>query len=147
MKKVCIQGLGFVGAATAVAVSSQSNKKYSVIGIDKNDKNGLEKIKKINNGIFPFETSDETIKKQLKQSIELGLLKASHDYSHFVDADIVLVSLPFDLTSLNPDKFEANWKKFLEPVVQLADLINENCLIIFQTTLLPGTIRKNIPYI
>ena len=45
MKKVCIQGLGFVGAATAVAVSSQSNKKYSVIGIDKNDKNGLEKIK------------------------------------------------------------------------------------------------------
>ena len=69
MKKVCIQGLGFVGAATAVAVSSQSNKKYSVIGIDKNDKNGLEKIKKINNGIFPFETSEVKSKGKLTKTI------------------------------------------------------------------------------
>ena len=63
MKKVCIQGLGFVGAAMSIAVSiaTDENQKplYDVIGVDLPNELGMQRINTINVGEFPFETSDK----------------------------------------------------------------------------------------
>ena len=65
MKKVCVQGMGFVGAAmaTSIAMVRKENKPiYEVFGIDLSDDIGKERIKKLNEGNFPFNTSDESLK-------------------------------------------------------------------------------------
>ena len=54
MKHVVVQGLGFVGAVLATVIASLKKKKYlySVTGLEQNNTQGLEKIKKMNSGIF-----------------------------------------------------------------------------------------------
>ena len=53
-QNVCIQGLGFVGSATAVAVSINPHNKYTVFGVDLKNNQGSERVNSINNGKFPF---------------------------------------------------------------------------------------------
>ena len=56
MKKVCVQGLGFVGAAmaTSIAMARKDNQPiYDVFGIDLSSKIGKERIKKLNEGEAP----------------------------------------------------------------------------------------------
>ena len=55
-KTVCVQGLGFVGAAMALAIASAKDKAgvplYNVIGIDVPNEAGYRKALSINEGIF-----------------------------------------------------------------------------------------------
>ena len=52
--KVCVQGLGYVGAAMVTAVASASNNKrqrlFDVTGLDLPTDSGIERIKAINRG-------------------------------------------------------------------------------------------------
>ena len=67
MKKqtVCVQGLGFVGVAMAVAIANSKNSDgnylYDVIGVDLPNLSGKERVKLINNGEFPLITSDKKL--------------------------------------------------------------------------------------
>ena len=71
MKKVCIQGLGFVGSAMAVAVALARNRAseplYTVVGVDLPTSSGKERIASINNGDFPFQTSDISLKRSMQK--------------------------------------------------------------------------------
>ena len=62
---VCIQGLGFVGAAmataVAIAIDEEGNPIYNVIGVDLPNELGLARVDAINNGEFPFATSDDKL--------------------------------------------------------------------------------------
>ncbi|HEY2932235.1 MAG TPA: nucleotide sugar dehydrogenase, partial [Acidobacteriota bacterium] len=62
---VCIQGLGFVGAAMAAAVArardSHGNPLYNVMGIDLGTPEGLERIEGINQGRFPMPSVDSML--------------------------------------------------------------------------------------
>ena len=60
MKKICVQGLGFVGSAMAIAIAS-SNKNISVIGLEKNNLKGERIVNKINKKILPFKTNDRSL--------------------------------------------------------------------------------------
>ena len=72
MLKVCIQGLGFVGAAMATAVSSRLDKNknplYNVMGIDLNNSQGIARVDSINNGEFPFPSNDKKLLNEIKKS-------------------------------------------------------------------------------
>ena len=69
MKKVFIQGLGFVGSAmvTAVAASkdNEGNPTYSVVGVDLENEIGKSRVSSINKGIFPLPSSDQKLVKTL----------------------------------------------------------------------------------
>ena len=51
---VVVQGLGFVGAVTAVVCAS-AGRGYKVIGIDQDTTIGREKVDQFRNGILPFQ--------------------------------------------------------------------------------------------
>ena len=70
MKKICVVGLGFVGAPLAVALSSRKEKsyRYKVFGIDQNNNKGLKVIRDFNNGFFQFNMADIELKKTLEIS-------------------------------------------------------------------------------
>ena len=60
---VCVQGLGFVGAAMAVAVSlsrdNSGNCRYDVIGVELPTEEGFRRVESINEGQFPLPTIDQ----------------------------------------------------------------------------------------
>ena len=95
--KVAIQGLGFVGAAMSVAVSSQLDRlgkpKFKVFGVDLPNKEGQNRIDSINSGIFPFQTEDKYLEIELKKAIRRGNLLASSKKSVFAKANVILVSI------------------------------------------------------
>src|SRR5215217_780057 len=59
---VCIQGLGFVGAAMAAAVAhardAEGRPRFDVVGVDLPNADGQAKIEALNDGRFPMPTND-----------------------------------------------------------------------------------------
>ena len=141
---VCVQGLGFVGSAMAIAIASQGHGKYSVVGIDLETDDGMYRVNNINQGLLPFSTTDESLKLALAQSVNSRTLFATHDVAEYEQADIVIMSVPFDLDSVTEDNRTVIWEPFIEATEQIAKRISPECLVILQSTVLPGTVRKKI---
>jgi nucleotide sugar dehydrogenase len=147
MKKVCVQGLGFVGAAMSTAAALAENKHgkplYSVVGLDLNNPQGNERIKKINDGKFPFTTSDRKLKKSLKKCVNRGNLRASNKNIEFQEADIIIVDVPFDIPYLD-DEPKLNFTSIKKAIGTIGKYIKPGALIIIETTVPPGTCEKII---
>src|ERR1700722_17289376 len=64
-KIVCVQGLGFVGAANAIAIASArdgaGDPLYAVVGVDLPTESGRERAAALNRGAFPFPTTDAAL--------------------------------------------------------------------------------------
>ena len=145
MKNIVIQGLGFVGSAMAVAIASSldGNGKslFHVIGVDRKNQLGLERIKSINSGSFPFNTNDDKLTSELKKSIERGNLKATDNTNVYATADIVLVSINCDLIIQNGlEKIALD--NFTDSIREIAENISENTLVIVESTVPPGTCER-----
>ena len=140
---ICIQGLGYVGAATAIVVSSVIKKnnlpKFQVVGIDLSTKNGLERIKKLNSGIFPFHTEDKNVQKQIKKIKRMGNFRASTSKEIYKKADVIIVSSNFDV---DKNQRKISYNSFKKGIIDIAKRINEESLIIVQSTVPPGTCEK-----
>jgi UDP-N-acetyl-D-glucosamine dehydrogenase len=146
MQTVVIQGLGFVGSAMAVAVAnavdSNDNPLFNVKGIDLPTNPGRERVKKINSGIFPFETVDKKILAGTKNALSHGNLYATTDETVFKEADVILVSINLDLTYINETTPTVNLSSFKNAIDTLGRNVKEGALIIVETTVPPGTCEK-----
>jgi UDP-N-acetyl-D-glucosamine dehydrogenase len=146
IQTVVVQGLGFVGAAMAVAVANAIDAKgkpfFNVIGIDLPTSYGKERIKKINEGIFPFKTVDNKIITGTKNAVNQGNLTATTDENVLSKADVVLVSINLDLLYKNEKTPSVNFDMFRDAMHTLGKNIKENVLIIVETTVPPGTCEK-----
>ena len=63
-RNIGVIGMGFVGLPMAVAIAS-AKKNYNVIGFEKNNNYGIKVCKNINNKIFPIQSEDKILKKNL----------------------------------------------------------------------------------
>ena len=99
-KQVCIQGLGFVGAAMAVAVASarasDGSFLYQVTGVDRPTPQGSERVEALQRGVFPFPTADVTLREALTLAHESGNLSATTDELVYSSADVVVIDIAFD---------------------------------------------------
>ncbi len=145
MKKIVIQGLGFVGSATALAVASKldKNKKplFSVCGVDLENDIGKERISKINNGIFPFPSEDKNISREMKKCHKNKNLFATYSDENYSDADVIIISINCDL-GINGKNIML--KKFIKSCEVVAKKITSKTLVIVQSTVPPGTCEKII---
>ena len=101
MINVVIQGLGYVGSATALTIASKlgKNKKplFNVIGIEKkNNENSKTLIDKINSKIFPYKSSDVEVKSLLKKIKKFKNISATDDIKYFSKAHVIIISINFD---------------------------------------------------
>src|ERR1700680_4011566 len=75
-KIVCVQGLGFVGAANAIAIASArdgaGNPLYAVIGVDLPTESGRERAAALNQGAFPFPTTDAALVDAAQSALAAG---------------------------------------------------------------------------
>jgi nucleotide sugar dehydrogenase len=142
LQKVCIQGLGFVGAAMATAVAAARNETgaptFDVVGLDLPTQQGSQRIKAINAGRFPFETTDPELKSVTFRAVATGNLRASDDPSEYETADIVIVDVHLDV-DFEAKPPIAKLACFERAVAILAERVRAGTLVIVETTVPPGT--------
>ncbi len=145
-KKVCIQGLGFVGFAMGIAVASAKDKDtglplYNVVGIDLPNKEGLKKVQDINNGKFPISCNDKNLEKAYKESIKNGNFYGSVNIDEYKDADFVIVDINLDV-SINGKLSKIEFSNFKKAIETIGLKIKKDTLVIVETTVPPGTTEK-----
>jgi UDP-N-acetyl-D-glucosamine dehydrogenase len=144
-KKVCIQGLGFVGAAMAAAVANAKNSKgeyyFDVKVIDLKTASSLKKINLANSGQFPMKTCDKKLKKVFKSCIKRGNLEASSNEKFYENADIIIVDIGIDIDFYSAVP-KINFNNFKSAIQIIAKKMKSNALVIIETTVPPGTCEK-----
>jgi len=142
---VCIQGLGFVGAAmaTAVAIAADEHGKpiYDVVGVDLPNELGQARVDAINNGEFPFATSDDRLISALTKVNSQGNLRATTDTSVFAEANIIVVDIQLDIPYLD-DEPQLQFDGFKRAIQTIGEKVQEGALIVVETTVPPGTCEK-----
>jgi UDP-N-acetyl-D-glucosamine dehydrogenase len=138
---VGVQGLGFVGAAMALAVASARDAKgrplYNVIGVDLPTKSGLSRIEALNRGLFPFATSDETLTEKAQQACIAGNLRASSDAADFGSAAVIIVDVPFDVVWAEAGP-ALDLEAFRAAVSSIGRYMRPDVLVLIETTVPPG---------
>jgi UDP-N-acetyl-D-glucosamine dehydrogenase len=142
---VCIQGLGFVGAAMAVAVASARDENgqpcYQAVGVDLPTPEGRRRIAAVQNGEFPFATTDTRLVEATRAARARGNLDATDDVDVYGRASIALVDVHLDVKmgSLGP---EVSLEGFRAAIRTLGDRLPAGALVIIETTVPPGSCAK-----
>ena len=142
MKKIVVQGLGYVGLAmmTFCAGAKKKNKYlFNVIGVEKKSTKGLKILKKIKSNKNPEIVDDKNFLNFYSRLIKDNRIKASIDDSEYSKADVIFVcsNCDFDFKK-NKVKLSA----YIKNIDQISKKIKNNCLLIIQSTLPPGTTDK-----
>jgi len=142
---VAVQGLGFVGAATAVAVANALDENgrpyYHVTGVDLPTASGRDRVQKMNCGLFPFETVDQRMLTAIQMGVGRGNLTATIDGDVYGRADIIIVNVNLDL-SVAGDTRTVSYDAFRNAICTLGERVKEGALIIVETTVPPGTCER-----
>lgn len=145
-RTVCVQGLGFVGSAMALAIASAKDNReeplYNVIGVDVPNEAGYKKATSINDGVFPFENNDKKLEEAQKDAYKNGNLWATTDYEYFQYADVVVVDINLDVKYTENQEPLLDLELFKTAMHTLGRQIKQGTLVIVETTVPPGTCEK-----
>ncbi|MDH3473163.1 MAG: nucleotide sugar dehydrogenase [Rhodospirillales bacterium] len=145
---VCVQGLGFVGAAMAAAVArardGDGEACFNVLGVELETARGRAAVDRLNAGRFPQATSDEALAEAVAAAAEAGNLVATTDPAAYGLASVILVDVNLDLDpglphgelpALELDGFRA-------AIETVGARMAPGTLVIVETTVPPGTCEK-----
>lgn len=140
---VCIQGLGFVGAAMAVACARAGTRRggapvFDVVGLDLPTATGLQRVEMVNKGEFPFGTTDANLIRETRAAHAAGNLKASVDADVLEAASIVVVDVHFDIGDLSGHG-HLEFGPFIKAIETVGRRIRPGTLVVVETTVPPGT--------
>lgn len=148
-KTVVVQGLGFVGSAMAAALAGARNKDggliFNVVGVDLPDEKNLWKIMRVNIGKAPVLSADKNIEAAYDKACKNKNLIATFSNYAFSKADVVVVDINLDVRKKElgkPYDYEFSYDSLRNAVKTIADNINENTLIILESTVPPATTQK-----
>ncbi|WP_435116849.1 nucleotide sugar dehydrogenase [Candidatus Pelagibacter bacterium nBUS_49] len=139
MKKIVIQGLGYVGLAMMTfCAGAKKNNKYlfNVVGVEKNSNKGLKIVNRIKTNEAAKIVDDRNFFKFFKKLNKDNRINASINKNEYSDADVIIVcsNCDFDFTN-NSVKLE----EYIKNINEISLHLKENCLVIIQSTLPPGT--------
>ncbi|MGO9176452.1 MAG: nucleotide sugar dehydrogenase [Desulfobaccales bacterium] len=142
---VCVQGLGFVGTAMALAVAQARDlaglPMFNVIGVDLPNREGLAKIDAINRGILPFACEDPKLETAMRQAHQEGNLLATTEPAVYSLASVIMVDVNLDLVYEEGEP-KVPLDGFREAIRTLGTYMPNGCLVIVETTVPPGTCTK-----
>ena len=139
---VCVQGLGFVGSAMALAVASARTKAgdpvFTVVGVDLPTERGRAVVDSLNDGVFPFQSEDPALDAALETARGAGNFIATTDPAAYAFADVVVVDVNLDIEG-TPDSPNVDFSAFRQAIAQVGDAMRPGSLIVVETTVPPGT--------
>jgi UDP-N-acetyl-D-glucosamine dehydrogenase len=142
---VCVQGLGFVGAAMALAVARAADTTgrpyFNVIGVDLPSPAGSARIEAINAGRFPFSATDGNLVTETAAAWKEGNLVATSNPVAYALASVVVVDINCDVL-MDETGYRAGVEPFVAGIRAMAARIRPGTLVIVETTVPPGTCDK-----
>lgn len=148
MKKIVIQGMGFVGLAMATVVANTTDEDgkilFEVVGVDL--PSNQKRIDLINEGRLPFKSEDKSFPEKLNKAVnEFENLKATSDENAYKKADVVVVDVQLDIKKNEFGNSQNNTLKkesFETAIKTLGENIAPNCLVLVETTVVPGFTKR-----
>ena len=128
--KICVIGQGYVGLPLAIACARSGNE---VIGIDTNQ----SLVAKLNEG---FNHVEGCASPEVKKLIQDGRYQATTELNHVRDCNVVMICVPTPLDSNGQPDLHI----LLEVTQSIAKNLTEKTLIIYESTVAPGTIRGKV---
>tara|TARA_Y100000590_G_scaffold470251_1_gene663091 strand:+ start:3902 stop:5332 length:1431 start_codon:yes stop_codon:yes gene_type:complete len=146
-KIVVVQGLGFVGSVMSLVCANALNEEYSVIGVDLPNKRGLSLIENLNNGVFPLIAEDPKISEYFQESIRKGNFYATSNIDSYKYADVIIIDINLDVDKQNTffgqlSNYSVDLDPFVNAIKTIGDNCKENCVILVETTVPPGTCKE-----
>lgn len=137
---VCVQGLGFVGAAVCVAIASARDAAgrpaYEVVGVDLPTPEGLSRIASLNRGEFPFPATDPRLVEKAHEAHTVGNLTACTEPNAFAGASVIIIDVPLDVAqSPNP---ALDLETFRSAIKMVGRHMRADALVVVETTVPPG---------
>jgi UDP-N-acetyl-D-glucosamine dehydrogenase len=142
---VCVQGLGFVGSAMAVAVADARTERgepcFHVVGVELPTRDGLSKVEAINAGRLPITANDDKLKAALAAAHQRGNLVATTDARAYRQATVTVVDVPLDVVQ-DDGRPTVPLGGFRAAVATLGRHMQPGSLVMVETTVPPGTTEK-----
>ncbi len=140
---VCVQGLGFVGAAMAAAVAAartpDGEPRFDVIGVELDSTSGRERVQRINEGRFPFTSPDANISSAIESAHRAGNLVATTNAAAYRLANVAIVDVHLDISTDASGAPVAALDGFEAAVRSLGRELPPGALVMVETTVPPGT--------
>src|SRR5579862_6830657 len=140
---VCVQGLGFVGAANAIAIAAArdgaGDPLYAVVGVDLPTESGRDRAAALNRGAFPFPTTDAALVAAAQSARAAGNLVAVTDAGVFGEADIIVVEIGLDIAGKSS---KVDLPPFRAAIGTVGDHMKPDALILLESTVPPGTTER-----
>ena len=144
-RTVVVQGLGFVGAAMAVAVAmaadADGSPLFEVAGLDLPTVEGRRRADELGRGNFPFRTTDASLAKAARDCVDRGNLTAAVNSAAISRAGVVIVDIHFDVEEKN-GRARVDFASFRRALRTIGDLAAPGTLVLVETTVPPGTCAK-----
>lgn len=142
---VCVQGLGFVGFAMAVAVADARDEtgrpRFDVIGVELPSPEGRAKVEAINSGWMPVVSKDAELAEAFKRCRAAGNLRATTDAEVYAEADVTVVDIHLDLARRG-DRNGFELDGFRGAIRTLGRYMRPGSLVVVETTAPPGTCAR-----
>ncbi len=142
---VCVQGLGFVGSAMAIAVAAarraDGSPRFNVVGVDLANALGEAKVEAINAGRLPVAATDRKLSDALSRAHEQGNLLATTQEQAYGLASVVIVDVPLDVVH-SEDGPSVSFDGFRAAVRSLGRHMRPGSLVVVETTVPPGTCER-----
>jgi UDP-N-acetyl-D-glucosamine dehydrogenase len=142
---VCVQGLGFVGSAMAVAIADAQRPDgtpcFNVVGIDVPTAEGSAKVSALNAGRLPFPTTDQKLSTALSGAHSRANLVATTDERAYGLASVTVVDVPLDVVE-TPTGPSVPFDGFRSAVRTLGLRMPPGSLVVVETTVPPGTCER-----
>ncbi len=144
---VIVMGVGFVGAVMAAIVADTRDKKGTnskyVIGCQRPSSRSYWKIPMLNMGVSPVKAEDPEVDILIKRCVkDSKTLTATYNSDALKLADCVIVDVQCDYikNSLGDMRDgEADMAALEATLKTIGENIPENCLVLIETTVAPGT--------
>src|SRR4051794_39992150 len=144
---VCVQGLGFVGAAMMLATASareqDGSPAFDVVGVELDNPVGRERVEAINSGSLPIRSADPKMEAAMARAVEAGNLRATTDQEAYASAGVAIVDIGLDVSARDGEP-EVDFGDLRQAVRTLASRMAGGSLIVVETTVPPGTCEKVI---
>ncbi len=149
VRKIAVVGPGIVGMPMAAMlaharITEGTSTPATVVVVQRNSATSGWKVGAINEGRSPIGGVEPDLDRLVKESVEAGLLHASHDYAPLADADLILVSVQTDRKGNEPD-----YGPLFEALTGIATALERRPagqvpLIVFESTLAPSSMATVI---
>lgn len=139
---ICVQGLGFVGAAMAATVAAardaRGKPRFTVVGVELDTAAGRTRAEALRSGQFPFACADPKLETAVAVAHAAGNLAATTDSRVYSLASVAVVDVSLDVGETETG-VESDLAPFRAAIETLGAIMPPSSLVLVETTVPPGT--------